>query len=76
VANEVLERQLTSDEITAVGNAVGDYLDWFQAIENAILPLHSKRERRIDDVRTSAAHRWTRVGHTRGHGYNASPAFN
>jgi hypothetical protein len=36
VASEVLERQLTSDEITAVGNAVGDYLDWFQAIENAI----------------------------------------
>jgi hypothetical protein len=63
VANEVLERQLTSDEITAVGNAVGDYLDWFQAIENAILPLHSKRERRIDDVRsicrTSADARWT-----------------
>ena len=36
MASEVLERQLTSDEITAVGNAVGDDLDWFQAIENAI----------------------------------------
>lgn len=36
VASEVLERELTSDEITAVGDAVGDYLDWFQAIENAI----------------------------------------
>lgn len=29
VASEVLERELSSDEITAVGNAVGDYLDWF-----------------------------------------------
>lgn len=36
VAREVLERDLTDDEITAVGNAVGDYIDWFQAIENAI----------------------------------------
>jgi len=36
VAKEVLERELTDDEITAVGNSVGDYIDWFQAIENAI----------------------------------------
>ena len=36
VAKEVLERELTSKEIAAVGNAVGDYIDWFQAIENAI----------------------------------------
>jgi hypothetical protein len=36
VAREVLERDLTDDEIIAVGNAVGDYIDWFQAIENAI----------------------------------------
>ena len=36
VAKEVLERELTSEEIAAVGNAVGDYIDWFQAIENAI----------------------------------------
>jgi hypothetical protein len=36
VAKEILERQLTSEEIAAVGNAVGDYIDWFQAIENAI----------------------------------------
>ena len=36
VAREVLERDLTDDEITAVGNAVGDQIDWFQAIENAI----------------------------------------
>ena len=36
VAKEVLERELTSEEIAAVGNAVGDYIDWVQAIENAI----------------------------------------
>lgn len=36
VAMEVLERQLTREEIAAVENAVGDYIDWFQAIENAI----------------------------------------
>ncbi len=36
VAKEVLERELTSKEIAEVGNAVGDYIDWFQAIENAI----------------------------------------
>jgi len=36
VAEEVVERELTDDEITAVGNSVGDYIDWFQAIESAI----------------------------------------
>ena len=36
VAKEVLERALTDEEIRAVGNSVGDYIDWFQAIENAI----------------------------------------
>jgi hypothetical protein len=36
VAKEALERELTEDELTAVGNRVGDYIDWFQAIENTI----------------------------------------
>ena len=36
VAGEVLGRQLTDEEIAAVRNSVGDYIDWFQAIENAI----------------------------------------
>ncbi len=36
VAKEVLERELTSAEVVAVGNAVGNYIDWFQATENAI----------------------------------------
>ena len=36
VAKEVLERELTDEEIAAIGNSVGDYIDWFQAIENSI----------------------------------------
>ena len=36
VAKEALDRELTEHELTAVGNRVGDYIDWFQAIENAI----------------------------------------
>jgi hypothetical protein len=36
VAKELLERKLTDKEVVAVGNSVGDYIDWFQAIENAI----------------------------------------
>ena len=36
VAIEVLGRKLTDNEIAVVGNSVGDYVDWFQAIENAI----------------------------------------
>lgn len=36
VAKEALERELTDEEVVAVGNSVGDYIDWFQAIENAI----------------------------------------
>ena len=36
VAQQVLERDLTRKEIILVEESVGDYLDWFQAIENAI----------------------------------------
>jgi hypothetical protein len=36
VAKQVLERELTDEEVVAVGNSVGDYIDWFQAIENAM----------------------------------------
>ena len=36
VCSEVLERGLTKKEIALVGNSVGNYLDWFQAIEHAI----------------------------------------
>jgi len=37
VANQVLERDLAKEEISLVENSVGDYIDWFQAIENSIL---------------------------------------
>ena len=36
VAQQVLERDLTKKEIVLVEESAGDYLDWFQAIENAI----------------------------------------
>lgn len=36
VAQQVLERDLTRKEIILVEESVGDYLDWVQAIENAI----------------------------------------
>lgn len=36
VANEVLARELSDEEITAVRKSVGDYINWFQAVENAI----------------------------------------
>jgi nucleoside-triphosphatase THEP1 len=36
VAEEVLERPLTDAELILVKASIGDYIDWFQAIENAI----------------------------------------
>ncbi|MEK6776169.1 MAG: hypothetical protein AABY87_04710 [bacterium] len=36
VAKQVLERALTKKEVILVEESVGDYLDWFQAIENSI----------------------------------------
>jgi hypothetical protein len=36
VSNQVLERRLTPKEIALVKESVGDYVDWSQAIENAI----------------------------------------
>jgi hypothetical protein len=36
VSQEVLERRLTKSELDQVQASVGDYIDWFQAIENAI----------------------------------------
>lgn len=36
VADDVFERPLTDAEIKLVENSLGDYIDWFQAIENAI----------------------------------------
>jgi len=36
VSQEVLDRPLSKQEIAKVEASVGDYIDWFQAIENAI----------------------------------------
>ncbi len=36
VSQDVLERRLTKKEIDQVQGSVGDYIDWFQAIECAI----------------------------------------
>ncbi|MBI5889013.1 MAG: hypothetical protein HZB82_09975 [Deltaproteobacteria bacterium] len=36
VANQLLERDLTREEILLVEDSVGDYIDWFQAIESSI----------------------------------------
>ena len=36
VSADVLERPLTETEVNLVKESVGDYIDWFQAIENAI----------------------------------------
>lgn len=36
VANEVIERELSTEEIGLVERSIGDYIDWYQAIENAI----------------------------------------
>ena len=36
VSRKVLERPLTKKEVALVSESVGDYIDWFQAIEHAI----------------------------------------
>ena len=36
VCSQIMERPLTEKELTSVKESVGDYIDWFQAIENAI----------------------------------------
>lgn len=36
VATDVLDRKLTQKEIAAVEKSVGDYIDWHEAITNAI----------------------------------------
>ncbi|MEW6614930.1 MAG: hypothetical protein AB1401_05640 [Thermodesulfobacteriota bacterium] len=36
VAQQILERNLTKEEILLVENSIGNHLDWFQAIEDSI----------------------------------------
>ncbi len=45
VAQEVLDRKLNKEEISKIKESIGDYLDWFQAIENSIHKhLHNMHE--------------------------------
>ena len=37
VAEDVLDRRLTTKEIDCVKRSLGDHIDWFQAVWNAIL---------------------------------------
>ena len=36
VANQVLERDLTKEEVSLIEDSIAVHIDWFQAIENAI----------------------------------------
>jgi hypothetical protein len=36
VSKKIIERPLTKQEVALVSESVGDYIDWFQAIEHAI----------------------------------------
>jgi hypothetical protein len=37
VARQVISRDLSNNEIEMVIESLGDYIDWFQAVENSIL---------------------------------------
>lgn len=37
VASEVIDRKLTQEEINHLIEKIGDYIDWFGAIETAII---------------------------------------
>ena len=39
VSNEVLNRDLTAEEVTLLESKIGDYIDWYDSIENAIEEL-------------------------------------
>ena len=39
VSNEVLNRDLTTEEVTLLESKIGDYIDWYDNIENAIQQL-------------------------------------
>jgi len=36
VSQEVLQRRLTKKELAAVSGSLGNYIDWFGAVEHAI----------------------------------------
>ena len=39
VSNEVLNRDLTTEEITLLESKIGDYINWYNSIKNAIQQL-------------------------------------
>ena len=39
VSNEVLNRDLTTEEVTLLESKIGNYIDWYDSIENAIQEL-------------------------------------
>ncbi|WP_424652604.1 hypothetical protein [Capnocytophaga sputigena] len=39
VSNEVLNRDLRTEEVTLLESKIGDYIDWYDSIENAIEEL-------------------------------------
>ena len=39
VSNEVLNRDLTTEEVTLLESKIGDYINWYNSIENAIEEL-------------------------------------
>ena len=39
VSNEVLNRDLTTEEVTLLESKIGDYIDWYDSLENAIQEL-------------------------------------
>jgi len=39
VANQDLDRDLNDDELKLIEDKIGDYIDWFGAISNAISDL-------------------------------------
>ena len=39
VSNEVLNRDLTTEEVTLLESKIGNYIDWYDSIENAIEEL-------------------------------------
>lgn len=39
VSNEVLNRDLTTEEVALLESKIGNYIDWYDSIENAIEEL-------------------------------------
>ncbi|MBK8053171.1 MAG: hypothetical protein IPK35_07865 [Saprospiraceae bacterium] len=48
VAEEILDRRLKKDEMEIVKLKIGDYIDWFDAIEMVII------DNNIDDINDEA----------------------